>query len=848
MRQHKCCLKKYHIQEEYTMKKFVSLLLVVMMAIVLFAGNAATFTPGEYTGTATGFGGDVTVKVTVDENAVTAVEITGEKETPALGGAAIEKYATSLVGVSDADAVDTVASATITSNAVKEALGKALAQAKGEATENTAALAFTAGTYTGVGSGYNGSVEMSVTFSDTAVTAIEVGANKETQYVGDVAFEPMIADILAANGTGVDAVSGATFTSAAIRSAVNDAAQQAGCTNLDAFKANKVVHEAQDPIEETYDVVIVGAGGAGIAAAAQAAQDGNTVLVIEKNAQVGGNTLVSGGQYQSVMPYLVWDPADPDATTGVGYDGNTYNKVVESIATLNELKTILNWSEEPFDEEYYKDHEFVAGDLEELSKHGVHAENLPTLQALKTEIKQYLDWAEPKVEAGAGQLTLFSTVNLHIFQTYYGGLRPTADMSSWIYGDFALVNQFIQGGQELKQWLEAQGSTFVEDTQPTLIGALWYRENEFIGATIDGQNYPGRWGTYFVAPMNTLLVTSETAASNKIMLRTTAENLIVEDGRVTGVTGTRYDGTPVTAHATKGVIMATGGYAANLNMVVDSNVYWSSEYVSTSTKTTNRSSLQGDGIVMAQAAGADVTGMGFTQMMPISWVDNGNLAFGGGNYAIYINPTTGKRFVDETSERDVLSLAEFRNGIEHNGTKGVFIEIANAAAKIPGPYLYGNEDVEWRQYVRTVDQLADLFNSLGLSTDAATVRATIESYDKAIMAGEKPEYVKKTNPNRLIGDAQKEENGNYLPDTYTLDGVELRIRLMAPSTHHTMGGIKVDTERHALDVNGNVIPGLYAAGEVTGGIHGGNRLGGNAIVEIYVSGRTAAQAVTADNQ
>ena len=240
------------------------------------------------------------------------------------------------------------------------------------------------------------------------------------------------------------------------------------------------------------------------------------------------------------------------------------------------------------------------------------------------------------------------------------------------------------------------------------------------------------------------------------MLRTTAENLIVEDGqRDRREPAPRYDGTPVTAHATKGVIMATGGYAANLNMVVDSNVYWSSEYVSTSTKTTNRSSLQGDGIAMAQAAGADVTGMGFTQMMPISWVDNGNLAFGGGNYAIYINPTTGKRFVDETSERDVLSLAEFRNGIEHNGTKGVFIEIANAEAKIPGPYLYGNEDVEWRQYVRTVDQLADLFNSLGLSTDAATVRETIESYDKAIMAGEQPEDVKKTNPNRLIGNARE---------------------------------------------------------------------------------------------
>ena len=831
------------------MKKFVSLLLVLMLAIVPFtAVNAATFTPGEYEATAQGFGGDVTVKVTVDENAVTAVEITGEDETPALGGAAIEEFTTSLVGVSDAEAVEAVSGATVTSTAVKEALAKALAQAKGEAAENTAELAFTAGTYTGKASGYNGEVELAVTFSDTAVTAVELVSSKETQYVGDVAFEPMFADVVEANGTGVDTVSGATFTSAAIRNAVNDAAEQAGCTNMDAFKSNKAVREAQAPIEETYDVVIVGAGGAGIAAAAQAAQDGNTVLVIEKNAQVGGNTLVSGGQYQSVMPYLVWDPADPDATTGVGYDGNTYNKVVESVATLNELKTILNWSEEPFDEAYYKDHEFVAGDIEELSKHGVHAEYLPTLQALKAEIQQYLDWAEPKVEAGAGELTLFSTVNLHIFQTYYGGLRPSADMSSWIYGDFDLVNQFIQGGQELKQWLEAQGSTFVEDTQPTLIGALWYRENEFIGATIDGVDYPGRWGTYFQAPMNTLLNTAETAASNKIMLRTTAEELIVEDGKVTGVKGTMYDGTPVTAHANKGVIMATGGYAANLQMVVDTNVYWSSEYVSTSTKTTNRSSLQGDGITMAQAAGADVTGMGFTQMMPISWIDNGNLAFGGGNYAVYINPTTGKRFVDETSERDVLSLAEFRNGIEHNGTKGVFIEIANAEAKIPGPYLYGNEDVEWRQYVRTVDQLADLFASLGLDTDAATVRETIENYDKAIMAGEQPEDVKKTNPNRLIGNAEKDENGNYLPDTYTLDGVELRVRFMAPSTHHTMGGIKVDTERHALDVNGNIVPGLYAAGEVTGGIHGGNRLGGNAIVEIYVSGRTAAQAVTADNE
>ena len=752
-----------------------------------------------------------------------------------------------MVGAASADDIDAMTSATTTYTvaAVKDAVAAALAEASG--TANDTPVAFNAGTYEGSAQGCNGMVTVSATFTDSAIESVNVVSSGETAHVGDVAYDILIPEILDANGTGLDVVGGATFTSYGLLNAVNAAAEAAGCTNLPAFKKNGVEVTAQEPIVETYDMVVIGGGGAGIAAAAQAAQDGNTVLVIEKNAEVGGNTLVSGGQYQSVMPYLVWDAADPDATTGVGYDGNTYNKVTESINTLDELRIILNWSEEPFDADYYKDHEFVAGDTEELSKHGVHAEYLPTLQALKAEIQAYLDWAEPKIAAGAGELTLFSTVNLHIFQTYYGGLRPSADMSTWEYSSYELASQFIQDGQTLKQWLEAQGSTFVEDTQPTLIGALWYRENEFVGAEIDGVSYSGRWGTYFVAPMNTILKTSATAASNKIMTRTTAESLIQDEtGRVIGVNATRYDGTPVTAYGTKGVIIATGGYAANLDMVVSTNIYWSEEYVSTSTKTTNRSSLQGDGIVMGQAVGAAVTGMGFTQMMPISWIDDGNLAFGGGNYAIYINPTTGKRFVDETSERDVLSLAEFRNGIEVKGTKGVFIELANAEAAIPGPYIYKNEDVEWRQYVRTIDQLADLFASLGLETDADTVIATIRDYDAAVMAGTQPADVKKTNPNRLIGQADKDENGNYLPDTYTLDGVALRVRFMAPSTHHTMGGLLVDTQRHVLDTDNNVIAGLYAAGEVTGGIHGGNRLGGNAIVEIFVSGRTAAQSAAAD--
>ena len=830
------------------MKKLVSLLLSFCLILGCMAvASAGSFIPGDYEATAQGFGGDVTVLITVTEDDLTSVAIVANDETPTVGGAALEELGSQLYDAKSAD-IDGVAGATITSNAVKEAAAKAFALATGEAAEAPAAdaaLAFTAGEYEATADGYNAPVTVKVTFSDSAVTAIEIVSSMETAHVGSVAFDTMIPEMIEANGTGVDGVAGATFSARALRGAVNDAAEQAGCTNLDAFKAAKVEHPAQDAIEETYDVVVVGAGGAGMAAAAQATQNGNSVLIIEKNAEIGGNTLVSGGQFQSVMPYLVWDPADPDATEGVyEYDGQTYSKCKSVQGIVNELKMILDWSEEPFDEAWYQENEFVAGDALELSKHGVHAEYLPVLQELKKEIQAYLDWAQPKLDAGTpeGELTLFSTINLHIFQTYYGGLRQTADKSKWIYGDLDLVKQFIEDGQGLKEWLEAQGAKFKEDSQPTLIGALWYRENEIeVGSN---------WDAYFAAPMTTI----EGNSANKVLKSTTAKELIVEDGRVTGVKAVMADGTEVIAHASKGVVLCTGGYAANIDLVLRDNAYWDTAYLTTSTKTTNRSSQQGDGIVMAQAVGADVTGMDFTQLMPISWVDNGNLAFGGGNYACWINPTTGKRFVDEGSERDVLSLAEFRNGIVKNNTPGVFVEFYNAEQKIPGPPTaqVQAEDYAGRYYhiKGTVEDLTKLFQDPefeGVTADPAAVLETIKAYDMAVLGqGEFPD-VGKGIASRTIGNVAKNEDGSYNIDSYDLEGADLIVRLMAPSTHHTMGGLKVDTQRHVLNADGEIIPGLYAAGEVTGGIHGGNRLGGNAIVEIFVSGRTAANAVSEDN-
>lgn len=834
------------------MKKFLSVILCVML---LSSCAYGAFTPGTYEGEGKGYseGSPVKVKVTVDADKITAVEIDAPEEVP-FGVQNFENYKGQLIGKSEAK-IDAVSNATMTRDGIVSAVNKALAQARGESASSNAPLSFTPGEYTAEAMGYNGPVHVRARFTADKITELEVTTHTETPHVGDIAFEIMIPEMIQANGSGVDAVSGATFSTRALRNAVNSAAEKASCTNMDKFTSAKVEHKPGKPEKYTYDVIIIGAGGAGVAAGAQAAQDGNTVLIIEKNAEAGGNTLVSGGQYQSVMPYLVWDPKNPDATTGIyAFTGQEYPKVKSVPGCINELKMILNWNEAPFDAKYYDTHEYVAGDAAELSKHGVHAEYLPILKALKDEIREYLSWAQPKLDAGTpeNQLALFSTLNLHIFQTYYGGLRQSADKKSWIYGDVNLVRQFIERAQGLKEWLEGMGATFHEDTQQTLIGALWYRENEFIGAEIDTdgdgtkESYPGRWGTYFVAPLTAMYKANP---ANKLMTRTTATEIIKEGGRVIGVKAKRYDGTEITAYAAKGVIVATGGFAANLKEVVNDNVYWSPEYVTMSTKTTNRSSLQGDGITMSEKAGAASTGMGFTQMMPIAWIDNGNLAFGGGNYACWISPITGHRFVDEGSERDVLSLAEFKNGMDYKGSKGVFLEFYNVEQKMPAPtQLPETGDYPGRYYRRKISELPALFAELGVKADPKVVEQTIRAYDKAVMTGSEFPDVGKAIASRPVGNVQKNPDGSYNVDSYDLDNTIMTIRLMAPSTHHTMGGIVVDEGRHVLTPKGRIIPGLYAAGEVTGGIHGGNRLGGNAITEIFVSGRIAAQTLNAENK
>ena len=281
-------------------------------------------------------------------------------------------------------------------------------------------------------------------------------------------------------------------------------------------------------------------------------------------------------------------------------------------------------------------------------------------------------------------------------------------------------------------------------------------------------------------------------------------------------------------------------------MVQKTNDYWKDEYIANNIGTTNRSSLKGDGTTMGQAVGAATIGEGWTQMMPLGWVDNGNLAGGAGENVIYVNPETGKRYVDESAERDVLSEGGFENGMSEAKAKelglkyvpGIYVEISNVGTTAgTGGFNNVPEDVEGRMIFRTVEETAKL-----IGCDAETLRQTIVDYDNYVMGVADTLDVEKLSYRGTVGQVEMDDDGNYLPDTYNLDMI--RVRFMAPSTHHTMGGLLVDTDRRVLNEGGEAIKGLYAAGEVTGGFHSGNRLGGNAITEIIVSGRIAGNSAS----
>lgn len=283
----------------------LALLLSGTMALGLLAGCSTEketaediYTPGTYEGQAQGFGGPVTVKLTVDGSKITEAVVTGENETADFGGKAIPQLQEQVMKAQSAD-IDGVSGATVTSTAVKEAAGKAIAAAKGEQAE---VKPLTPGTYTATKEGYQHNMNtISVTVDETRildVKVVECGDRPLT--VSTTPCNEIPAAILAHQTYNVDGVTGATFTSNAIKNAVKDCLDQAG--GSDGFSAPVEKAPLTQGEDVHTDVLVVGGGGAGMTAAVEAytggvagETSGLEVIMIEKAGFLGGTTSTSGG-------------------------------------------------------------------------------------------------------------------------------------------------------------------------------------------------------------------------------------------------------------------------------------------------------------------------------------------------------------------------------------------------------------------------------------------------------------------------------------------------------------------------------------------------------------------------
>ncbi len=284
------------------------------------------------------------------------------------------------------------------------------------------------------------------------------------------------------------------------------------------------------------------------------------------------------------------------------------------------------------------------------------------------------------------------------------------------------------------------------------------------------------------------------------------------DGIVTGVKGSGRNGQTITVNG-KDVILTTGGFAANTKMLQKYNTYWSE--IDDNIATPNTPAATRDGILLGQSVGADLVGMGFSQMMPVSDPVTGALFTGlqvpPANF-IMVN-TKGKRFVDEYGSRDQLSQAAIDNG-------GLFYLIADENIKETA-YNTSQEKIDAQVEAGTLF-LADTLEGLAeqINIDPATLVETITNYNSYVDTGHDPEF------DKGAFDLKVEKAPFYATPR-------------KPATHHTMGGWKIDTHDHIINEDGKVIKELFAASEVTGGLHAGKRLGGNSLTNIFTFGRIA---------
>lgn len=551
----------------------------------------------------------------------------------------------------------------------------------------------------GTGVGKHGDVTVAVTFDGGKITDIKVVKEQENKVLARGVYTDLKDQVIATNSADLDVISGATFSSKGFLDAVKDAAKKAGVTLSKADK-KAIKKVAKDlPKNSSYDVVVVGAGGAGFSAAIEAKNAGANVVLLEKMPAVGGNSLISG-------------------------------------AEMNAAK----------------------------------------------------NWVQPKLGIND------DSPELHAEDTYKGG-----DMK----GDMKVINVMTHNALDAALWCRDYLGVRFEDDNLFFFGGH-SRKRALIPV--------GHTGTEFITKFQ---AKADELGIPVITNMKMTDLILDKDGRVSGVKAT-MNGAEYTFNAKGGVVLATGGFGANKEMVKKYNPKIDERFM-----TTDAPGTTGEALYIAEKAGAELVNMGYIQTYPICDPISGVIEliadsrFDG---AIMLNQE-GKRFVEELDRRDVLS---------------------EAILKQTGGYCW----VLWN------DNIGKISNTVGTHTteyDAFTKQGIMATCDdlKCIADFTKIPFdqLKKT-VDRVTSMAGKGNDKDFHHRGGLMDMSQGKYYVIkaVPSTHHTMGGIRINEKAQALTKEGKVIPGLWAAGEVTGVTHGTNRLGGNAYTDIIVFGRIAGKA------
>lgn len=420
---------------------------------------------------------------------------------------------------------------------------------------------------------------------------------------------------------------------------------------------------------------------------------------------------------------------------------------------------------------------------------------------LQDEVKK--QWEE---YLASGKTGLFDSPQWFALQTWINGDKV---------GNIELVKTMTYHSMEGFEWIQSLGMEYT-DVLGQAAGALWQRTHSSVM----------NMGTGMIS---TYVQNIEASDKITIMTNVSGKELIQDDtGKVTGVVAEDKYGNQCTLNANMGVVLATGGFSANGKMVQQYNTSGKWDDLSKVMTTNRYSSSQGDGISMAVEAGASLTDMEQIQLLYLGNVKDGsmtkypNRCLTGTNQVIFINKE-GKRFVQEDGRRDQICLAVLQQPdsmyyILESGD-GDYVDLDEALSGDGFDFKY----LEDNGFIVVGDTLEELAGKLDM--DPATLKATVDTFNEDVKAGKDEEF------GRALFYCEL-QNGPWVATARTA------------CIHHTMGGVTIDTEGHVLAEDGSIISGLVAAGEVTGGIHGGNRLGGNAIVDTVVFGKIAGETVT----